>query len=143
MCLWPTSARQTTLEAMGRTVHRVVLAVAALALVPTQGLGWGRDGHQVIADLAQSRLSPQARKGVAALLHGATLASVSTYADNYRNNHPETARWHFVNIPPGDGHYNPARDCAPSPQGDCIIAAIDRFSAPLAPALLPAAEDEP
>jgi len=57
---------------------RVALVVAALALHPSQGLGWGRDGHQVMANLAWSRLSPQARKGVAALLHGATLASVST-----------------------------------------------------------------
>src|SRR5512139_924436 len=124
------------MEVMRGTDHvkliRVVLVVAALALVPSRSFGWGRDGHQVIANLAQSRLSPQARKGVAALLHGATPASVSTYADNYRNNHPETARWHFVNIPLGDGHYNPARDCVPSPQGDCIIAAIDRFSAILA-----------
>jgi len=106
---------------MCRTAHVklicIVVVVAALTLIPSEALGWGRDGHQVIANLAQSRLSPQARKGVAALLRGATLASVSTYADNYRNNHPETARWHFVNIPLDDGHYNPARDCAPSPQG--------------------------
>lgn len=102
---------------MCRTARRVVLVVVALALVPSQGFAWGRDGHQVIANLAQSRLSPQARKGIAALLHGATLASVSTYADDFRNNHPETARWHYVNIPLRDGHYNPARDCAPSPEG--------------------------
>jgi len=69
--LCPTPARQTSLEAVCRTAHRVVLLVAALALVPSQSFGWGRDGHQVIANLAQSRLSPQARKGVAALLHGA------------------------------------------------------------------------
>ena len=56
----------------------MVLVLAALALFPNQSLAWGRDGHQVIATLAQSRLSPQARKGVAALLHGATLASIST-----------------------------------------------------------------
>jgi nuclease S1 len=62
---------------MCRTAHRVVLLVAALALVPNQSLTWGRDGHQVVANLAQSRLSPQARKGVAALLHGATLAGTS------------------------------------------------------------------
>ena len=124
---------------MGRTVRCVVLVVAALALVPSPGFGWGRDGHQVVANLAQSRLSPQARKGVAALLHGATLASVSTYADNYRNNHPETARWHYVNIPLG-GKYDATRDCAPSPEGDCILAAIERFSAILADPSRP--EDE-
>jgi hypothetical protein len=45
-----------------------------------------------------------------------------------------------VNIPLTADHYNPARDCAPSPQGDCIIAAIDRFSAVLADASRPADE---
>ena len=39
-----------------------------------------------------------------------------------------------MNIPLSDGHYDPTRDCAPSPEGDCIIAAIDRFSAVLADA---------
>jgi hypothetical protein len=34
---------------------RVALVLAALALVPSRGFGWGRDGHQVIANLAQSR----------------------------------------------------------------------------------------
>jgi len=125
---------------MGRVARRIALVLVALALVPSQSFGWGRDGHQVIANLAQSRLSPQARKGVAALLHGATLASVSTYADNYRNNHPETGRWHYVNIPLTAGHYDPARDCAPSPEGDCIIAAIERFSTILADASRPADE---
>ena len=29
-----------------------------MALVQSQSFGWGRDGHQVIANPAQSRLSP-------------------------------------------------------------------------------------
>ena len=70
-----------------------------LALSSTESLAWGRDGHELIANLAQSRLSPAAKQGIAALLHGATLASVSTEADNVRNSHLETARWHHVNIP--------------------------------------------
>jgi nuclease S1 len=77
---------------MVRAGRRVVLRLVALALVPSQGFAWGREGHQVLANLAQSRLSPQARNGIAALLHGATLAWVPTYADNYRNNHPEMNR---------------------------------------------------
>jgi hypothetical protein len=52
---------------------RVLSTIAALAFSSTVCLAWGRDGHQVIANLTQSRLSPQARKGVAALLDGATL----------------------------------------------------------------------
>jgi nuclease S1 len=106
----------------------IVLALVA-CLLPHQGFAWGRQGHQVVANLAQSRLTPAARKGVAALLHGATLASISTWADDYRNGHPQTARWHYVDIPLGAAHYDPARDCKATAQGDCIIAAIERFSA--------------
>src|SRR5512136_577235 len=117
------TAARLHLEAMCRSAHAkavcIIVVVAALVLIPNRSSAWGRDGHQVIANLAQSRLSAQARKGVAALLHGATLASGSTYADNYRNNHPETARWHYVNIPLSDGHYDPTRDCASSPEADC------------------------
>jgi hypothetical protein len=42
--------------------------------------------------------SPAAKRGVAALLHGATLASVSNEAANLRNSRPETAHWHYVSI---------------------------------------------
>jgi hypothetical protein len=109
-----------------------VAITVTLALSSAECLAWGRDGHQVIANLAQSRLSPTAKKGVAALLRGATLASVASEADNLRNSRPETARWHYVNIPLTATAYDAARDCQPSPQGDCILAAIDRFAAILA-----------
>jgi hypothetical protein len=59
----------------------------------------------------QARLSPAAKKGVYELLHGATLASVSADADNYRNSHRESSRWHHVNIPLDAARYDPARDC--------------------------------
>ena len=67
----------------------VALVAASVLVISFDAWAWGRDGHQVIANLAQSRLSPAARKGVAALLHGATLASVSTEADNIRNSRAE------------------------------------------------------
>ena len=52
-------------------------------------------------DRCASRIlhSPAAKQGVASLLHGATLASVSSEAESVRNSHPDTARWHYVNIP--------------------------------------------
>jgi hypothetical protein len=38
----------------------------ALALAPPEVSAWGRNGHQVVANLVQSRLSLAARMGVAA-----------------------------------------------------------------------------
>lgn len=78
---------------------------------------------------------------MAKLLGGATLASVSTEADHYGNSHPETFRWHFVDIPITAAHYDPARDCREVPdQGDCILAEIDRLVAALKDTRRPADE---
>lgn len=97
------------------------LYVAAYA---SAAWSWGGDGHKIIAMLADGQLSPAARKEInrlMALEPGATLASISTWADEHRN--PTTAAWHYVNFPRGDCNYQAARDC---PDGKCVVAAIDR-----------------
>jgi hypothetical protein len=68
-----------------------------------------------------------------ALENVTTLASVSMWADQSRLQRPETARWHFVNIPinPPPGTpvaYYAERDC---PLDDCVVARIDRFASAL------------
>ena len=94
-----------------------VLAAASSAVT------WGTDGHQTVALIAEARLTPAARKEVLRLLAlepGATLASISTYADENRTR--GTAPWHYVNLPRESCTYRPERDC---PNGQCIVAAID------------------
>ena len=110
-------------------MKRLLLLVVALPfLLPHPLVAWGRDGGQVVANIAQARLSPAAKKGVYELLHGATLASVSADADNYRNSHRESSRWHYVNIPLDAARYDPARDCREqNGEGDCVVAEIDRL----------------
>jgi len=85
---------------------------------------WGTQGHQVITIIAERQLTPKARDQVSKLLAlepGATLASISTWADEHRN--PTTAAWHYVNFPKNTCAYDAARDC---PDGSCVVAAIDR-----------------
>ena len=85
---------------------------------------WGTDGHQVIATLAEQQLTLAARKEINRLLAlepGQTLASISTWADEHRN--PQTAPWHYVNLPRGTCTYEAARDC---PDGKCVVEAINR-----------------
>jgi hypothetical protein len=77
-----------------------------------------------VALLVDAQLFPAARKEVDRLLAqepGATLASISTWADEQRN--PATAAWHCVNFKRGDCNYQPERYC---PDGKCVVAAIDR-----------------
>lgn len=104
-------------------------AVLATSLVITHlpVFAWGTQAHQVIAGLAMAQLTPQARHQVESLLafeSGATLMSVSTWADETRN--PATAPWHYVNFPRDSCTYEMSRDC---PDGKCVIGAIDAQTA--------------
>jgi hypothetical protein len=107
-------------------VRRLAL-LALLILQPLPALAWGPKGHEIIAQIAEDHLTPEARQIVWAMLDGASLASVSNWADEIRLSRPETARWHYVNFAEGTEDYVPARDCADKlGQGDCVIAAIGR-----------------
>lgn len=85
---------------------------------------WGENGHKIVAMLAEAQLSSLARQEVNRLLAlepGATLPSISTWADEHRS--PATAPWHYVNFPRGECNYQAERDC---PDGKCVVGAINR-----------------
>jgi hypothetical protein len=103
-----------------------------LVASPVKAFAWGYEAHRVIAEIAEQFLQPQTVHQVRALLaieNVTTLADVSTWADEIRQQHPETAHWHFVSIPihPLAGEpkeYDATRDC---PYGDCVVAKIEEF----------------
>jgi hypothetical protein len=138
--VFPTSHRERPLSGRFPALRRVLAGLACAGVVTATGSAWGTTGHQIIAELAQRRLSAAARAQVTTLLHGATLASVASWADDVRSSRPETARWHFVDIPREASRYDAARDCAPEAQGDCVIAAIERFRQVLADRRRPESE---
>lgn len=106
-------------------------ALIKAAVVLLVGLGvqvsawaWNGHGHRLVARLAETEITPKTQAAIQALLAlepGATLESVSTWADEHRN--PTTAAWHYVNFPRGDCHYVAERDC---PDGKCIVSALAR-----------------
>ena len=105
----------------------------ACALASAPAFAWGPDGHAIVAEIAQRRLSNDSQREVARLLGpGVSLASVSNWADEIRNDRPETANWHFVNIPAREDAYRPERHCRTAPGGDCIVAALEREAKALA-----------
>ncbi len=107
------------------------------ALFPVKALAWGYEAHRIIAEIAEQFLTAETAHQVRELLaieNVTNLADVSTWADEIRTQHPETAPWHYVNIPinepAGDLRgYDPIRDC---PRGDCIVAKIEQFELVLA-----------
>ena len=124
------SAQPTQFLSMKTLPFKHLLAATfatALVLIQAPAWAWGAQGHQVIAGLASEQLTPEARKQVDRLLAlepGATLITVSTWADETRN--PATAAWHYVNFPRDSCSYDANRDC---PDGKCVVGAIEAQTA--------------
>jgi hypothetical protein len=100
--------------------------------------GWGPEGHNLVARIAESELTPAARAHVTEILGpGRTMVSISSWADQIRNSRRETGPWHYVDIPIDKPHLDMARDC---PRGDCVIAKIEEFRTVLQDAAAPPAK---
>lgn len=107
---------------------RKFIATLLILSFATQALAWSRDGHAIVGTLAERQLRPAARAEVARLLAGEpdpTLAGVAAWADDVRaaEGPGKSARLHYINFKGGDCSYVPVRDC---PDGNCVIAAINR-----------------
>lgn len=97
--------------------------------------GWGRDGHQLVARIAEARLTPAAAAQVQVLLGSETLVDIAPFADDYRQSHPETGSWHYVDTPSTEATYDRERDCPAAKDGsewrDCAADRIPYFVARL------------
>jgi hypothetical protein len=111
----------------------VAVATLTMFLGVPQSWGWGREGHRLTALVAEQYLTPETRAAVAELLHKETLADVAPWADEYRAQHPESAPWHYVDIPKSAESFDRNRDCPvsasdpKSPWRDCITDRILYF----------------
>lgn len=103
-----------------------------LLLVPAPALAWGPEGHEVVAHVAARELTPHARAAVARLLGGdaeTMMVLDASWADEVRDDRPETASWHYVNVELEEPFYDARRDC---PESNCVVAQIARDEAALA-----------
>jgi nuclease S1 len=119
-------------------MRRCALAVLAY---PMAAFAWGSEGHSLVAQIAESQLTAAVRLRVTEILGpGRTLSSVASWADEVRRARPETATWHYVNIPITEPHLDMARDC---PGNDCVLARITSLRETLRdPATSPAVRAE-
>jgi hypothetical protein len=117
-------------------IAALLLALSALLLgVPGRGVkAWGPSGHRIVAMVAMEHVSEQTRQKVKAILGEETLADVANWADDVRDDRPDTAQWHFVNLPHNNNAvFSRTRDCHATDDGGpgCVITAIEKFSAVL------------
>ena len=104
-------------------------AISLLLLFPLPALAWAPEGHQIVAGIAARELTPRARAQISALMGGDAgkmMVLESSWADEIRDQRPQTNSWHYVNIELGSGGYQPARDCR---NGDCVVAQIQHDAA--------------
>jgi hypothetical protein len=111
-----------------------------LLFLPATVLAWGGEGHQIVALIAEDRLTPEAKAGMHELLGedvSISDAEIANWADQIRRERRNTAPWHYVDIPTTQPSYDATRD---GNDGDNVIDAIDRFEKVLADKSKPKAE---
>lgn len=103
----------------------LALGIAFAAAPPTDAgpapARWGTLGHRTIARSAELQLSGHARRAARRLLSGQSLAEVSIWADQVREQRPATGPWHYVNIPIWESRYRP-EFC---PKAGCVIGTLE------------------
>ena len=76
---------------------------------------WGPEGHAIVAEIAEARLTPAAQAAIAQLLAPEGRQhqdETSSWADAVRPARKETAPRHFVDIPLDADRYDAGGDCA-------------------------------
>jgi hypothetical protein len=102
--------------------------VLALILSSSPGFPWGREGHQIVALIADKYMTVATQAKAGDLLDSSAIDAVASWADDYRRDDRETGPWHYIDIPLADSKIDLAREC---PNGDCVIAKREQFLAVL------------
>jgi hypothetical protein len=120
---------------------KILSGVALLSLLLIQqAYAWGPEGHSIVAQIAQRRLTPQAAEAIGRILNPTndrpaytlpSFDSFASWADDVRDPkgpHPESFNWHFVDIPLGppgtENAFDAGRDCQ---NGDCVVGELARL----------------
>jgi hypothetical protein len=109
----------------------VIVAILIASAVPV--FAWGPDGHVIVGRIAELHLTTNAAHAVSELLGPTGHISdnaVANWPDFIRKDRPESAPWHFVDIPFAAEKYDADRDC--SNHHGCVVQAITDFQQVLA-----------
>jgi len=113
-----------------------VLLLSCCYLAPIPAYCWWETGHQVIARIAVSHLTPEARLQVARLLDvensigavSSALAEASLWPDQTKKE-TNTGNWHYIDLALQDRKSDIAARCE---NDNCVTARVSRFAAQLA-----------
>ena len=82
-------------------MHMKKIVILLFCLPLLANADWGKTGHRAIGEIASHHLKPKARKAIANLLEGRSLARIGTWGDEIRSNpdYNQYTIWHYVNMP--------------------------------------------
>jgi hypothetical protein len=80
-----------------------LIIIGLLFYIPFQSMAWGMEGHRVVGEIADSYLSPAARKKVKQILGDESMAMASNWADFIKSdsNYRYLNVWHYADFKPG------------------------------------------
>lgn len=81
----------------------ILITITTFLLVPQRSAAWGMLGHRITGQIAESYLTPKARKAIRAILGDSSIAMVSNWPDFIKS---DTAfkyldAWHYINLEDG------------------------------------------
>ncbi|KAF4662994.1 hypothetical protein FOL46_005039 [Perkinsus olseni] len=108
------------------------MSLRLLSLIATAlpaALAWGHDGHAVVAQLSQERITDETREAIDAIMgEGVPMSNYSSWADNVKHgHHGHEWKWssplHYADTP--DCHFDYTRDCK---NDYCVAGALKNYS---------------
>ncbi|MDB5090640.1 MAG: Nuclease [Mucilaginibacter sp.] len=72
----------------------------AIIYAPLQSIAWGAEGHRICGQIADSYLSPQARKAIKEILGNESIAITSNWADFIKSDpdYNYLSPWHYIDF---------------------------------------------
>jgi len=120
----------------------VLMVACVIWIVPQDAFAWGRVGHATVADIAESRLTPQALKTVKELLsveHDQHLSDIASWADQIKEEHRPGSPAHSIRLPLD---HNDTIDPTLCPSHYCVVQGINDYYKQLADKGLPLEQRE-
>jgi hypothetical protein len=90
---------------MTKLIKRILI-VGLLFYFPVQGSAWGVLGHRIVGEIADSYLTPNAKKEVTKILGTESMAMASNWADFIKSDSTMAyiSPWHYVDVRAGLAH---------------------------------------
>lgn len=74
-------------------MKRIIITLIAVIAISAPSFGWGREGHEAIAKIADNHLQPSAKKKIEKYLGGRSIVYYAKWMDDYR----KTKEYGFTN----------------------------------------------